>query len=232
MAFEKGYTPWNKGKKCPYLSKSTKARYAKGEKFGYYKGHPDFVPEASRKEQGKKNSKIMKGKHYSPKTEFKKGHTTNIGRLCPKEVREKISQANLGKVRTVEVRDKLSELRRRHPMSKSYYRRIGLKGVLKQQRMKGPTSIEKKVYDELKRRGILFEAQKLINGKFLVDAYIPSLNLVIEADGDYWHDLDRVKKRDKAKNAYLKKCGFGLLRLSEADINNDVKSCINKVEIN
>ena len=91
---------------------------------------------------------------------------------------------------------------------------------LKQQTMRGNTSIEKKVYQELKNRGLLFEKQYLVNSKFLVDAYIPSLNLIIEADGDYWHALERVKKQDKAKNAYLTKCGFNLLRLSETEINN------------
>lgn len=98
--------------------------------------------------------------------------------------------------------------------------RIGILSVKKQFEFKGPTSIEKKVYEELKLRGILFEKQKLINGKFLVDAYIPSLNLIIEADGDYWHSREKTKKRDKAKNAYLTKCGFNLLRLTETEINN------------
>mgnify|MGYP001594210276 CR=1 FL=1 len=96
----------------------------------------------------------------------------------------------------------------------------GYKSLIKQQTSKEPTSIEKKVYEELKNRGLLFEKQKLVNGKFLVDAYVPSLNLIIEADGDYWHSLEKVQKRDKAKNAYLTKCGFNLLRLSETEINN------------
>lgn len=103
---------------------------------------------------------------------------------------------------------------------REYYRLNGLKGLLKQQTMKEPTSIEKKLYEELKKRGLLYETQKLINGRFLVDAYIPSLNLIIEADGDYWHSLKRVKNKDKAENAYLTKCGYKLLRLSEAEINN------------
>jgi len=47
-----------------------------------------------------------------------------------------------------------------------------------------------------------------------------SLNLVIEADGSYWHSLDRVQKKDKAENAYLLKCGFNLLRFSEQEIKN------------
>lgn len=95
-----------------------------------------------------------------------------------------------------------------------------LKALQIQQNMKGPTSIEKKLYAELKRRGLLFETQKLINGRFLVDAYIPNLNLIIEADGNYWHGLDRVVKKDKAENTYLTKCGYNLLRLSETEINN------------
>jgi very-short-patch-repair endonuclease len=90
----------------------------------------------------------------------------------------------------------------------------------KQQNHKEFTSIEKKVYEELKVRGFLFETQKLINSKFVVDAYIPNLNLVIEADGDYWHSLERVVKKDKVKNAYLTKCGFDLLRLTETEINS------------
>lgn len=104
--------------------------------------------------------------------------------------------------------------------TKEYYKKIGKIGLQKQQLSKEPTSIEIKVYEELKSRGLLFEKQYLVNGKFLVDAYIPSLNLVIEADGDYWHSLDRVVKKDKAENAYLIKCGFNLLRFSETEINN------------
>lgn len=99
--------------------------------------------------------------------------------------------------------------------------------ILANSEIKGPTSIEKKLYDELKRRGLLFETQKLINGRFLVDAYIPSLNLVIEDDGDYWHSLDRVVKKDRAENAYLIKCGYKLLRLPEHEINDG--SFINKI---
>ena len=46
----------------------------------------------------------------------------------------------------------------------------------------------------------------------------PCLNLMIEADGKYWHNLEKVKKKDKAENAYLTKCGYKILRLSEKEI--------------
>lgn len=173
----------------------------------------------------------MRGKHT--KESKLKMRMAKLGKNLSVEHKRKISEGHMGKVsgmlgknHTEETKNKISKnncrywLGRGKELDSEEMRNRGLLGVIKQQDMNGPTSIEKKVYDELKARGILFEKQKLINGKFLVDAYIPSLHLVIEADGDYWHSLDGVKKRDKAKNAYLTKCGFNLLRLTETEINN------------
>lgn len=98
--------------------------------------------------------------------------------------------------------------------TKEYLQRAGVMSCLSQQK-NHRSSIEKIVYNELTSRGILFTEQYSVNDKFLVDVFVPSLNLVIECDGDYWHSLDKVIKRDKSKNAYLTKCGFNLLRLPE-----------------
>lgn len=96
-----------------------------------------------------------------------------------------------------------------------------VKALLERRGVKTPTSIEIKLYKELRKRGIRFERQLLLHEKFLVDTYVPSLNLVIEADGDYWHSLPNIIKKDKSENAYLLKCGYNLLRLTETEINND-----------
>ena len=127
---------------------------------------------------------------------------------------------NKGKKFSEEIRQKMRDAHKNNPKYQIAMKKNGLKGLIAQQNMKEPTSIEKIVYDHLLLKGILFEKQKLINGKFIVDAYIPSLNLVIEADGSYWHSLDRVKGKYKAENAYLTKCGFNLVRLSEDEIND------------
>jgi very-short-patch-repair endonuclease len=158
-------------------------------------------------ETKKKIGEFSKGRHPTLETRIKIGKSRlerkrKFGFLNSSETRKKINEGNKGK------------------RNENYYRKIGLSGILKQQNFKKPTSIEKIVYDFLKSKGIIFEKQKLINGKFLVDIYIPSTNTIIEVDGDYWHNLDRVRKKDKAENAYLSTCGFNLLRLSEKEINN------------
>lgn len=123
------------------------------------------------------------------------------GRKHTKETIEVLRKANTGR------------------FPKSFYSANGVKGARACANLY-PTSIEKAVYDELEKRGVEFEPQKVINGKFVVDAYVPALNLVIEVDGDYWHSLDKVVKRDKSKNAYLSACGFNLLRLPEHEIRD------------
>jgi len=172
------------------------------------------------REKMKKNRVGMLGKYHREETK-KKISNTQKGKHHSKETKKKMSMSHKGMYST-SYYQKIGAMSKipngRYP--KSHYRKMGIISVIKQQNSKGPTSIEKKLYDELKRRGLLFEKQKLINGRFLVDAYIPSFNLIIEADGNYWHNLDRVKKKDKSENAYLKTCGYNLLRLTETEINN------------
>lgn len=123
---------------------------------------------------------------------------------------DRISKALKGKTSNMKGKKMTEESKKK--MSTSAIKRIIKRGK--------PTSIEIKLYDELKRRKIKFEKQYVVNNKFIVDAYIEDLNLIIEADGDYWHTLKRVIIKDKAEKAYLTKCGYRLLRIWETDFNN------------
>lgn len=139
----------------------------------------------------------------------KGGHTTPHS----DETKRKISQKKMGHPAWNKGRKAASEELER-------LKTIGLKGLTTQQNSKQPTDIEQKVYAFLERYGVEFCKQYLVNNRFLVDAFIPSLNLIIECDGDYWHSLERVIKKDKAENAYLIKCNFNLLRLTEKQIKD------------
>lgn len=213
--FIKGHKPflWNKG---------LKVDRGKYPKMGHFSKHT----ETSRKEMSKAHSgkprPWRKGKKYPAISKALKG------RKFSEAHKRKIGKSKEGQIPWNKGTKGLCKPNSSSFKSGERQKRLSALANKKQAEMKGPTSIEKKVYDELKRRGILFEKQKLINGHFLVDAYIPSLNLVIEADGDYWHSLDKIKKQDKAKNAYLKACGFNLLRFSGTEIRNDIEGCIDK----
>lgn len=63
-----------------------------------------------------------------------------------------------------------------------------------------PSSIEIKVKEQLDEIGVRYIQQKIVNDgerNYFLDFYIPSLRLVVECNGDYWHSLPEKKERDK-----------------------------------
>lgn len=84
---------------------------------------------------------------------------------------------------------------------------------------KGPTSIERKMAEWLTDLDIDFEPQYSI-GPWVVDIFLPGLDVVIECDGGYWHGLEETIKRDRRKEYYLRKHNFTLYRFTESEINN------------
>ena len=94
------------------------------------------------------------------------------------------------------------------------------------------TNIEVKISKILIETDIKFETQYEINvGETfrIYDFYLPEFNLLIEADGDYWHGnpnkftiLNEVQSINKIndifKNELAKENGFSLIRFWETDI--------------
>lgn len=57
---------------------------------------------------------------------------------------------------------------------------------------------------------------------FMIDFAFPEIKLAIEIDGEYWHNLEKTKKRDKCKNYYLGvKKGWELIRIPASDFTNN-----------
>lgn len=83
------------------------------------------------------------------------------------------------------------------------------------------TSIEIKIREQLIAHEIEFEQQYNIGNRFEGDFYIPDLNLIVEADGEYWHGFEEAIERDKRKNIFIFEKGFNLLRLKESIINSN-----------
>jgi very-short-patch-repair endonuclease len=99
------------------------------------------------------------------------------------------------------------------------------KGLAALANIHGPTSIEISVAETLRARGIEFEQQKVI-GPFICDIFVASLNLDIECDGDYWHSLPNMKKRDRMRDSWFWRNGYRVLRLTEREIRADVGQAI------
>ena len=84
----------------------------------------------------------------------------------------------------------------------------------------------------LKELGIDYRSQEIVGGK-IFDFYIPSVNLLVEIDGDYWHynrktnkkGPNRTQKRniinDKKKNVIAKTGGYKLSRVWESDLKEN-----------
>ena len=97
---------------------------------------------------------------------------------------------------------------------------------------KAPTIIEQLGYAVLTELGVAFDKQCHI-GTNVVDAFVPSIGLVIQFDGNFWHgnpDMyptpnEYQKKRqlnDAACDARMRERGYSVLRLWESDMMNNM----------
>lgn len=89
--------------------------------------------------------------------------------------------------------------------------------------------IERKMYDELKRRG--YKVKTLYRYyDYEIDLVIKKPILIaIELDGKV-HEREEIKKRDRIKTARLRKAGFVVLRFKSRDIFQRVGWCADQVE--
>lgn len=77
------------------------------------------------------------------------------------------------------------------------------------------TSLEKRFEQFLKDQNIIdYVFQYFLHGKYY-DFYIPTLNLLVEVDGEYWHRLPSAIKNDIEKHIIAKDAKIKLLRITE-----------------
>lgn len=123
----------------------------------------------------------------------------------------------------------------KHSEAKSDECKEKIKIARSQQKIvKKDTLIEIKIKNFLTKLGILFENHKLIKipHYYQCDCFVPSKNLVIECDGDYWHNYPNLRDIDLIRNKEMEESGLKVLRLWERDIKKlnikDFENIINK----
>jgi len=140
---------------------------------------------------------------------------------------------------TQEARKKVKEWRKKHPkIVKRVMQRL-FEGHQRLEREQ-PSGLEYRIREMLREFGVDFEPSYFIKPKFIVDIRIG--DLIIQADGDYWHGHPRFeplterqkaqKRRDKAQDAYLVKCGYTVVRIWESELTEKrVKAILSKHDI-
>lgn len=195
------------------------------------------------KEHKKQISNANKGRKYSDeikkkisislKKYYKNGGKHSMtGKKLSEDRKRKIGLSKLGQRHSDKTREKMSKNNGKYWLNKKRSKKTCKK--IRETIINNPikifkdTSIEKKIEKELKYRNILFEKQKSLCKIAIVDFFIKP-NIVIECDGDYWHNFPDHIERDKNKNRILRKNGYKVYRFWGYEINNSSKKCIDSI---
>lgn len=81
------------------------------------------------------------------------------------------------------------------------------------------TKLERKGYKKLDDAGVNYIPQKRFE-YYLVDAYVPEHNTIIEFNGVYWHNRPEIRRKDSAKQTYFKNKGYNFIEVWEQDIDS------------
>lgn len=202
----------------------------------YRKNHPMVFTEEIRQRM-KENHKGMLGKNHSERTKTKISETkkTNYhpfrGRHRSEEHRKKISEG----VKRFRVNNSNFQKGENHPCfgkhkshTKETIKKIR-KARLKQIFPIKDSSIEIALQKALNKEGVKFQTHKLLLGKYQVDIFIQP-NLIVEADGDYWHNYPDGREEDKLKDVELTNAGYTVVRFWGSEIRTNIDECIKTIE--
>jgi very-short-patch-repair endonuclease len=178
------------------------------------------------------SKRCWKEKEYVKKINYmKKLRREKLGYINSPETRKKLSKIMKDKIKSGEFNPRdISPFVKGHKTGmtgkkQSEYQKMIVRKKLKETRKnqifpKEDTKIEVKIQNFLKKLGIEFFTHQYmkINHGYLCDILIPSMNLVIECDGDYWHKYPVGNEIDHIRTNELIEKGFKVLRLWENEI--------------
>jgi very-short-patch-repair endonuclease len=168
------------------------------------------------------------------------GKNHNAGKKWNKEVKEKISNSSkgkkisdshkkaiaiamsrennhfYGKQHTEETKKRMSEIRKKNIALGKINPLDSFKQMCKDAKTKG-SSYELKVADFFDSIAVSYETQVNIEGKFF-DFKLEN-NILIEVDGEYWHNYPNGTDKDKEKNEIAKRNNYKLIRIWGKEID-------------
>ncbi len=162
---------------------------------------------------------------------YKNNQGQFAGRTHKESTKQKMRDYRIGKSTSPETRKKQSIIKLNYfkiNVSHSKGRTLSAEHIQKIKNARAKqitpikdTSIEIKIQNFLKGLDIDFITHNYMKIKhgYQCDIFIPSMNLVIECDGDYWHNYPVGLDKDHIRTRELIENGFKVLRLWERDIN-------------
>jgi G:T-mismatch repair DNA endonuclease (very short patch repair protein) len=100
------------------------------------------------------------------------------------------------------------------------------------------------VREYLDQNNIIYIQEYIIENTYFADFYLKEFNSIIEVYGDYWHgnpeiysnnktELNEIQisniKRDKRRNAHIRKMGYDVYIIWETEIKNDIDYFMGKI---
>jgi very-short-patch-repair endonuclease len=158
----------------------------------------------------------------------------NFGKVFSDEMRKRMSEAQRGKVISEETKMKLRQANSgsNHPQYGKHKSEITKQKIriaaVNQKQVQKDTGIEKIMEVELIKRGIPFIKQASVENIARPDFLIFD-KVIIECDGDYWHNYPYGTIEDKTRDKKLNMLGYAIHRFWERDIHQDVSACVDRV---
>lgn len=212
----------------------------------YLRGHQGRGKSFS-KERCEKISKALKGEKRSEEFKEKKRQIMLETWKDPeyrKEQSRRMTEWNADPVRREECRQRMGKWVEDHPehieklkiINKEWAHQnpkkkieAARKGHMALAKNGKKSSIEISLQKALEKENIKFEEQ-WEHDLGVADFKIG--NLILFADGDYWHgpDFPNQQKKDKKHNAHLRQKGYHVIRLWEHEINKNLEGCIRRIK--
>lgn len=90
------------------------------------------------------------------------------------------------------------------------------------------TNIENQFRYALLRKNLNFIEQASI-GPWSIDFYLPEHDIIIEADGEFWHNTIKAKMKDRRKDAWLKSKGYKVFHFTGKEILENSNLCVEQI---
>lgn len=230
-------------------------RIARGEKFGFQKGHPKYRGDKTREEIERQVASFKKNfvkKEYPVcidcSEKLKERRSVRCGSCANKE-RARIQRINgtlpTNKGKTWKLNLSPEQKARRTEVGKARVMSVEARQKIRDWHVANPnrvfrdTSIELAIQDELAERQILFIKQFTVPQVARVDFYLPEYNIIIQCDGCFWHNClehypshhKEQRAKDVTKDSKLTIRGFSVYRFWEHDIKISPKDCVDLLKL-